>query len=60
MTAGYEHDIVRLLAAGHVHGDSSPRSQDDAPRFPLHVLGRGDHGDGLPTTLRERLIGVCG
>lgn len=52
-SAGYEHDLVRFLAAGHVHGDPPLRPQDDAARFPLHVLGRRPHGDDGPRALCE-------
>lgn len=51
--AGDEHDLLRLLAAGHVYGDSPPRPQDDAAGFPLHVLGRCPDGDDVPKAICE-------
>ena len=51
--AGDEHDLLRLLAAGNVYGDSPVGPQDDAARLPLHVLGRRPDGDDVPEALCE-------
>lgn len=51
--AGDEHDLLWLLAARHIYGDSPAGPQDDSACLPLHVLGCRPHGDDVPEAICE-------
>lgn len=51
--SGDQHHLVRLLAAGDLHGDPSPRPEAHLASVSVHVSRGGGDGHDVSKALRE-------